>query len=78
MFDGVEVIEIDGAAPKRLALPVTFGDRALVVVLSGLVEGFLDRLNIANDDLTRRWKLAEEDTTSAMPLVYTRVSAVQN
>lgn len=67
MFEGVGVIEIDGAAPKRLVLLVTFGDRALVVVLSGLVEGFLDRLNIANDDLTRRWKLVEEDTSAPCP-----------
>lgn len=59
MFEDVGVIEMDGAAPTRLAPPplVMFGDRALVVVLSGLVEASLDWLNIANDDLTRRWKL---------------------
>ena len=52
MFEYVGIIEMEGAAPKRLALPVLFGDRAL-----GLVEASLDGLDIANDDLTRRWKL---------------------
>jgi len=63
MFKGVGVIEIDEAALKRLAL-VMFGDRASVVVLGGLGEGFLSflcGLDITNDDLTRRWKLGEED-----------------
>lgn len=54
MLEDVGVIEMDGVA-QRLA--VTFRDWSLVVVLSGLVEASLDWLNIANDHLTRRWKL---------------------
>ena len=59
MFEEVGVIEMDGAAPRRLALPpsVMLEDRSMVVVLNGLAGASLGWLNIANDDLTRRWKL---------------------
>ena len=59
MFEDVGAIEMDGAAPRRLALPpsVMFEDRSMVVVLDGLAGASLGWLNIAYDDLTRRWKL---------------------
>ena len=59
MFEEVGVIEMDGAAPRRLAVPpsVMLEDRSMVVVLNGLAGASLGWLNIANDDLTRRWKL---------------------
>ena len=59
MFEELGVIEMDGAAPRRLALPpsVMLEDRSMVVVLNGLAGASWGWLNIANDDLTRRWKL---------------------